>query len=403
MTFGGLLRVGRRGALWAGLLTLAAALSAPRPARAYSWMVTHGYTSCATCHADPSGNGVLTAYGRAQGELLLRTQYGAAPEEAGPTAGFLWGALKTPDWLLLGGGLRAMPLAVKVGSGPTVTSLILMQADLAAEAHSGGFRAAASVGAVTSSGSAAAVAGNLIAREYWLGYGAEDGSWLLRAGRINLPYGLRIIDHTLYVRAATQTDINATQEHGISFAYSGEKLRAEVMGVLGNYQVAPDGYRQRGYSGYAEWALTGRAAIGASSLVTHAADDVLLRAATTRQAHGLFARWSPFDRLALLAEADLVLVRPSGAAAQDGVATMLQADFEAVQGLHFIATGESNSATQAGGTSYGGWVAAAWFFAPHADVRIDLMKRAEALGFDGAGATNRLGVLAYMVQGHVYF
>ena len=398
-----LVSAARRLLVPAALLALVSVALSPRPARAYAWMITHGYTSCATCHGDPSGSGVLSAYGRAQGDILLRTQYGGPAEEAGPTSGFLWGVLKTPDWLAMGGGLRAMPLAVKVGDGPTVTSLILMQADLAAEVHTGGFRAAASIGAVTSSGSAAAVAGNLIAREYWLGYGAEDGSWLLRAGRLNLPYGLRIIDHTLYVRAATATDINATQEHGVAFAYSGEKLRAEVMGVLGNYQISPDAFRQRGYSGYAEWAFTTRAALGVSSLITHSADDVLLRAATTRQAHGLFARWSPFDKLALLAEADLVLVRPSGAAAQDGVATMLQADYELVQGLHFIATGETNSATQAGGTSYGGWVAAAWFFAPHADVRLDVMKRAEAVGLDSAGATSRLGVLAYMVQGHVYF
>ena len=59
------------------LLLLAGALLLPRSAQAYPWMIRHDYTGCATCHVDPSGGGVLTAYGSAQGDMLLRTRYGA--------------------------------------------------------------------------------------------------------------------------------------------------------------------------------------------------------------------------------------------------------------------------------------------------------------------------------------
>src|SRR5580765_4457787 len=97
----------RRGAALlalAGALFLALFLS-PAPANAYPWMIKHGYSTCTPCHADPSGSGLLTEYGRAQGELLLRTRYGAkkgeGEEEAGKVAGFLWGAVKPPEWLLL--------------------------------------------------------------------------------------------------------------------------------------------------------------------------------------------------------------------------------------------------------------------------------------------------------------
>ena len=41
-------------------------------------MIRHDYTGCATCHADPSGGGLLTLYGRAQSDLLLRMRYGEA-------------------------------------------------------------------------------------------------------------------------------------------------------------------------------------------------------------------------------------------------------------------------------------------------------------------------------------
>src|SRR3954470_24712140 len=50
-------------------------------AHAYAWMIRHEYTGCNQCHADPSGGGLLTAYGRAQSELLLRTRYGMAETE----------------------------------------------------------------------------------------------------------------------------------------------------------------------------------------------------------------------------------------------------------------------------------------------------------------------------------
>src|SRR5450432_266749 len=48
----------------------------PSRAHAYSWMIKHGYSGCPVCHADPSGGELLTAYGRAQSDLLLRMRYG---------------------------------------------------------------------------------------------------------------------------------------------------------------------------------------------------------------------------------------------------------------------------------------------------------------------------------------
>ena len=44
-------------------------------AQAYPWMIRHEYNACATCHTDPSGAGLLTAYGRAQSSILLSSQY----------------------------------------------------------------------------------------------------------------------------------------------------------------------------------------------------------------------------------------------------------------------------------------------------------------------------------------
>src|SRR5580692_8439714 len=75
------------------------------PASAYAWMIRHEYSGCNTCHADPSGGSLLTAYGRALGEAELPTQWSAPPPEVG--AKFLFGAIPLPDSLLLGGDVRS--------------------------------------------------------------------------------------------------------------------------------------------------------------------------------------------------------------------------------------------------------------------------------------------------------
>ena len=70
------------------LLTLLLVLFFSHSAHAYSWMIRRGYTACNTCHSDPSGSGLLTEYGRAQSDELLRTHYGKASGETSPLAGF---------------------------------------------------------------------------------------------------------------------------------------------------------------------------------------------------------------------------------------------------------------------------------------------------------------------------
>ena len=96
------------------LVTFATAMSHSPPAFAYAWMIRHGYTGCITCHADPSGAGLLTPYGRAQSDLLLRTHYtSGTPEEPAKSAGPVFGLISPPDSLLLGGQFREMDMYLK--------------------------------------------------------------------------------------------------------------------------------------------------------------------------------------------------------------------------------------------------------------------------------------------------
>ncbi|HVZ71630.1 MAG TPA: hypothetical protein VHJ20_04585 [Polyangia bacterium] len=372
-------------------------------AEAYPWMIRHGHDGCVSCHVDPSGSGLLTRYGREEGDEELTMHHGQGGEER--KAGLLWGHVDTPDWLLLGAGFRAAVLGTQVtgapaGSGAPGPSwkadLVLMQADLRAGIRQGPLRASASLGVVNDS-SYAAVAGNLVSREHWVGYAPDGDTFLVRAGRMNLPFGIRSIEHTLWVRQETRTDINDLQEHGVAFAYSSNRLRAELMGILGNYQISPDARRQRGYSASVELVPRPGLAVGASSLVTHVAQDVRLDVANWRQAHGLFARASPAEALVILAEADVVHDSPTGASATTGFVSMLQGDVEPVGGLHVILTGETlTPGTPATKSSYGGWAALDWFCLRQFDVRLDFMWRKMAFG------TDELDEKAFLVQAHLY-
>lgn len=184
----------------------------------------------------------------------------------------------------------------------------------------------------------------------------------------------------------------------MAVALSTDEFRGELMGILGNFQLRPDDFRERGYSGYLEWLATPKFAIGASSLITHRKLDTQLFLETWRHAHGAFVRWATdWEPLVLLSEWDYALTSPKDDQWREGVVGYLQADLEIVQGIHLIATGEAqNVGINNPPASWGAWLSYAWFFAPHADLRFDGVY--QSMGRD----TGRIDSLALLLQAHVY-
>lgn len=393
---------------WFGVL--AAVFFMTRPASAYTWMIRHKYSGCTPCHADPSGAGLLTQYGRGIGEAALRTRYGVkAPDDEAVVGRFLWG-VPTPDWLLLGGSLRSAyqlnrtPSTSALGApsgGGWVNKFIGMEYDLKAQITLKRFRAYGGIGYMNEgalptlithhTGADGTPQNNLVSREHWVGVDLdEDRTMLLRAGRIPIPFGIRNDEHELLTRSrfTTRTNINDSQQHGVAFMYNGQKVRAEIMALLGNYQLNPDTLRERGYAGYLEYSLNDWATIGASSMLTYARYDYLSGGPKTiRQVHGAFTRMAPAEPVVVLVEADAMLSTSDAYGIQTkgttgGFIATAQVDYEPTQGLHLIGTGEMMiqngvvlSPTAQGVTvqSYAGWLSALWFFAPHADIRFDFV------------------------------
>ena len=377
------------------VIALGVLLSSGR-AEAYPWMIKNDHPACAQCHMDPSGAGLLTTYGREIGEAELPMHYGAPPSEETLAArsGFAWGKVPTPDWLLLGVAGRYGLVAMKPGGDPQA---VLMQADARAGIRWGGFRASVSLGGIDVASSPASVASQFVSREHWVGYTFGSGALTVRAGRLNVPFGLRTVEHTFWVRQTTRVDINDTQQHGAALAFAAPRLRGEVMAILGNYQLKPASWREHGYAGYAEFLATSWAGVGASSLVTHADFDAVLHVANTRQAHGLFLRVAPMDKVALLGEADLLLDSPQGLGGAHREVALLQCDFEPRQGLHVIGAAEAKS--QGLGTtraSFGGWLGLDYFFLSRLDLRVDGIRQALGHG------NQRMSVTAFIAQLHLY-
>jgi hypothetical protein len=372
---------------------------------AYSWMIRHEYTGCATCHIDPSGGYMLTAYGRAQRQTLLDTfGHGSEGDEVDRRSEFGLGLVPLPSWLNLGGSVREAYLWSKgiKPSHPPASQSLWMQADLRAAVTINRFVATGSIGYLRHGRNAAQITrGNtdvLVSREFWTGFQlGEEQDTLIRAGRMYLPFGLRVIEHPFYIRTLTDTNIDQQQQYGAAVFHQGENYRAELMGIAGNYQVFPDKYRKRGYSGYIEFAVMPRLQLGFSSLLTYARLDPTLLQSSINGAHGPMLRWSPDTKLALLVEADVVHTVIDGSISHAGFASLAQLDYELVRGLHGIASLESYLPPLSRANWFNrDWLSIAWYAYPHLDLRVDGYWSSESYS-----STQRLNSIAALGQVHV--
>ena len=267
---------------WAIGLALGLALTMMTSmASAYPWMIRHGYAGARRAIRIHREAGALTEYGRAQSDLALphalRRELGLGRGRS--TSGLLGGLVPLPESLRVGGDFREAYFSNQVESAPVEQKFITMRADLTRTSRWADSGRPAAIGYVPQgdSGVAHAIAEhNLVSREHWLGVELdEDGAWLVRAGRIALPFGLRMIEHKLWARTLTRTDIDETQQYGLALPSAKTRFACEVMGIAGNFQVRPDDFRERGYSAYAEYAPHDEARRRGSSLFTRATRDIV--------------------------------------------------------------------------------------------------------------------------------
>lgn len=373
-------------------LCLGSCLTSARPALAYTWMLRHGLYKCDACHTDPSGGETLTKMGRVKAEHLLswRGDSMVAPSQ---TSEFLFGLGHKLAPVRVGASYRH--LGLYRGSRASAEAELVhfpMQADAYASVRASEFVFSLNLGVARGiEGSAHARGAQLnrelgdgwllLSRNHYVGVYLADQT-LLRVGRFSLPFGLRVPEHVLWVREATRTDRESDQQHGLSLYHAKGPLRFEGMLIAGNFQTYPDRYRERGYSAFVEYLVAPTSALGVSSLVTRSNEDRLSRQpSSVRHSHGVMGRFGVSPEVVLLGEIDLLL--ESGRSL--GHASVLQLDYEALRGMHFMVTGETldqgllegtpSSAPGSGTPRLGLWLSTQWFLYSHFDLRLDVVTR----------------------------
>lgn len=375
------------------LLALFVGLLLPSTAHAYAWMIKHGFAKCGTCHTDPGGGETLTPMGRVQAQRLL--SFGGGGEAAlRERSRFLFGALPPQDSVSLGGSYRHLALyKLAKGDAPSDFTHFPMQLDLYGAANLGRFVVGGSLGVASGiEGVAHARAAQLnreqgqgfllLGRTHYLGVRLGDFTQL-RVGRLNLPFGVRMPEHVMWVREATRTDRESDQQHGASLSYARGRWRIEGMVSFGNFQVNPDQFRERGYVASVEYLHSPTLAYGISSQLLRSNRDRLLPVDDMlRQAHGVHGRLGLSRKLAFVGELDLLRETQR----RLGYVAYVYGDYEPLRGVHLMLTGEAldggrregaESAPGSGRLRGGLWGSIQWFGFSHFDVRVDAIARSQ--------------------------
>ncbi len=184
-------------------------------AHAYPENIRHGYVNCTACHAAPTGGGALTPYGRSlAGELMSTWSYKNE-------AGFLHGLIKEekmPEWLMIGGDLRAVQTYVDTKAA-TTAKFIRMGEDIEVAATAKKITLDLEFGRIEDPQNP-----RWGSRRYWAMYNLND-EITARVGRFYPQFGLYIPDH--YVPTKRNLGFDEGQERNTAeVAWNGETWSA---------------------------------------------------------------------------------------------------------------------------------------------------------------------------------
>lgn len=236
------------------LAIVAVGLCASARAEAYPYFqLSSGTDTCAACHFAPAGGGLLTDWGRGESADTI---------SRGGDGDFLHGLWSEPDWLAIGGDLRFAGVADDAGSTSGATTAVFpMQADLAARISAGDFSLNGIVGVIGSAHAAQVQAGMstgasgvnswLFSREHYVAWQPGPTGPYARAGRFYAPFGLRLPDHTTYVRRYTGYNL-LEETYGLGAGWIGHHGEVHVTAFVSDpLQWAPRS--EVGAAALAEW------------------------------------------------------------------------------------------------------------------------------------------------------
>lgn len=319
------------GLQWAALL---GAVLVGREAAAYPQYIGKSYTNCGTCHYSPTGGGLLNAYGHATQEAFIPEELGlqglAAVRKAAAknnvsgegengAAEFHWD---------IGADSRLLFLSLPRQVGGDNTLLIIpMLLEVGTVLAYGPFTAYATV--TPRRVGPARTAMRPFSREHWLQMKIDD-QMSVRAGRLTLPFGLKIPDHTQYTREEQGFD-KWNQSYAVELNTASESWMVSSALFLGDLWLDPFKRQERGGALSVAYNFPGRAAVGLSGLF--GASRLSNRISTA-----VFARVLLTQRTYLMGEANSIhRWSKRGASRQTNFAGLFRAGWFAMESLDVYA------------------------------------------------------------------
>lgn len=308
-------------------ISLMASLFWSISAFAFPEMVRHNYVNCMTCHASPSGGGVLTQYGRELSKEVLSTS-GKDGEQQ-----FAYGVVKTPEWLNMGGDFRGMAF---YRDSPTATEgrAFPMQTDIEAAIA---YKKMIVAGMLGYKGEKTPISEpfikKIISRRHYINYRPTD-EISLRGGRFQANYGINTPDHVITIKRGLGWD-QGTETYNVETAYIGERFNVFATGIFGRPD-APELNRETGGT------LTG-SVVFFDSLKTGVSYFYGTNKLASRQVAGPWGILGFTPHFFLLTEFDFQGLTPKSGpllSRQWGMVEYNRLDYEFFQGFHGYLTQE---------------------------------------------------------------
>ncbi len=211
--------------------------------------------TCSGCHLSPAGGGLLSENGANTAEGI--SALGQNPE-------FMYGAIDLPEWLALGGDIRAQGGYLQAPQ--RYLWAFPMQAELYAAATKDKFSLHVTAGLRTAQeGNEAAT--YVWAREHYVQWQQEPGAatgLFVRAGHFMPVFGLRYVEHPMYTRRYGGTPL-FSETYGISASMIQSRYEVHASGFVENPLLDPVRH-DNGGALYGEVRLADTTLVGAGGM-----------------------------------------------------------------------------------------------------------------------------------------
>jgi hypothetical protein len=284
--------------LSAWIVTVAWFVGAASVAHAYPQFQLSHESTCSACHLSPAGGGLINNYGRDEAGATL---------SRGGDGRLLHGLWDPPEWFAIGGDFRFANVARRVpvrqaGEQANRDDLLIfpMQADMYLRFMTGNFAVAVTAGLRGQSQEPdleqPLYVERLWSREHYASYAIGENQ--VRVGRFFPVFGLRLPDHTAYVRRFMGWNLNE-EPYAAEFAHYGDKTEIHATAFVPPPPILGSGLRPKGASVHVERRVGDNTIAGAQARVGVGEGDV-------RYTIGGVGKWfMPEAKVLWLAELDL--------------------------------------------------------------------------------------------------